>query len=68
MKKSIVTMMPNVKSRHLYSEVLVQNFKMDITIKAPKCMMKAGSLDNYLLETKPADIDLKFGLYLRSLI
>ena len=68
MKKSIVTMMPNVKSRNLYSEVLAKNFKMDITIKARKCIMKAGSLDNYLLQTKPEDIDSKFGLYLRSLI
>jgi hypothetical protein len=41
---------------------------MDISIKARKCIMKAGSLDNYLLQTKPADIDSKFGLYLRSLI
>lgn len=30
--------------------------------------MKAGSLDNYLLRTKPKDIDSKFGLYLRGLI
>lgn len=68
MKKSIVTMKPNVKSRTLRSEILNQSFKLDITMKARKCIMKAGSLDNYLLQTKPADIDSKFGLYLRSLI
>ena len=61
-------MMPNVKSRNLHSEILGQSFKLDITMKARKCIMKAGSLDNYLLQTKPADIDSKFGLYLRSLI
>ena len=48
--------------------MLAKNFKMDISIKARKCIMKAGSLDNYLLQTKPEDIDSKFGLYLRSLI
>ena len=37
-------------------------------MKARKCIIKAGSLDNYLLNTKPADIDSKFGLYLRELI
>lgn len=68
MKKSIVTMKPNVKTRNLRSEILDQSFKLDITIKARKCIMKAGSLDNYLLETKPELIDSKFGLYLRSLI
>lgn len=41
---------------------------MDITIKARKCIIKPGSLDNYLLQTKPEAIDSKFGLYLRSLI
>ncbi len=68
MKKSIVTMKPNVKSRNLRSETLDQSFKLDITTKARRCIMKAGSLDNYLLQTKPADIDSKFGLYLRDLI
>jgi ribosomal protein L28 len=53
MKKSIVTMKPNVKSRNLHSEVLQQSFKLDITMKARKCIIKAGSLDNYLLRTKP---------------
>lgn len=68
MKASIITMKPNVKSRTLRSEILEQAFKMDITMKARKCIMKAGSLDNYLLQTKPADIDSKFGLHLRELI
>lgn len=68
MKKSIVTMKPNVKSRTLRSDVLDQDFKLDITMKARRCIMKAGSLDNYLLNTKPQDIDSKFGLYIRDLI
>jgi large subunit ribosomal protein L28 len=68
MKKSIITMQPNVKSRRLYSAILDQSFKFDITMKARKCIIKAGSLDNYLLQTKPETIDSKFGVYLRSLI
>ncbi len=61
-------MKPNVKSRTLRSDILNQSFKLDITMKARKCIMKAGSLDNYLLNTKTTDIDSKFGLYLRDLI
>ena len=68
MKKSIVTMKPNVKSRNLRSDILGQSFKLDITMKARRCIMKAGSLDNYLLTTKAKDIDSKFGMYLRDLI
>lgn len=30
--------------------------------------MKAGSFDKYLLNTKPADIDSKWGLQIRELI
>ena len=37
-------------------------------MKARRCIMKAGSLDNYLLHTKPKRIGSKFGLYLRELI
>lgn len=61
-------MMPNVKSRTLYSEILNQSFKLEISMKARRCIMKAGSLDKYLLKTKPADIDSRFGMYLRELI
>ena len=61
-------MKPNVKSRTLHSSILGQSFKLDITTKARKCIMKAGSLDNYLLNTKPTDIGSRFGLHLRDLI
>ena len=37
-------------------------------MKARRCIMKAGSLDNYLLNTRPKTIGSKFGLYLRKLI
>jgi len=37
-------------------------------MKARKCIIKEGSLDKYLVNTKPKDIDSKFGLYLREMI
>ena len=67
-RKSIHTMKPNIKSRTLHSNEQDQSFKLDISMKARKCIIKAGSLDNYLLNTKPAALDSKFGLHLRDLI
>ena len=37
-------------------------------MKARRCIMKRGSFDNYLLNTKVAQIDSRFGLFLRSLM
>lgn len=52
MKKSIHTMKPNVKRKYLFSDILNKKFRLFITTKARKCIMKAGSLDKYLLKTK----------------
>ena len=68
MKYSIQTMKPNVKRKNLYSDILDMQFGLWISTKARKCIMKAGSFDNYLLTTKPEVIDSRFGLYLRGLI
>jgi len=68
MKASIVTMKPNIKRKTLRSDILCRSFKLYISMKARRCIMKAGSLDSYLLKTKPADIDSRFGLHLRNLI
>lgn len=68
MKRSIQTAKPNIKKKNLHSEILNRTFKLNITNKARRCIMKAGSFDNYLLNTKPSDIDSKLGLHLRSLI
>ena len=61
-------MKPNIKRKNLYSDALGKSFRFYISMKARKCIIKAGSLDKYLLNTKPALIDSKFGLYLRNLI
>ena len=37
-------------------------------MKTRKCIMKHGSLDKYLLNTKPTYLDSKFGLYLKNII
>lgn len=68
MKQSIKTQRPNIMTKNLKSDILGQSFKLEISMKARKCIMKAGSLDKYLLSTSPADIDSKFGLLLRDYI
>ena len=61
-------MKPNVNRKTLYSNVLRMAFKTYVSTKARKCIIKAGSFDNYLLNTKPEYIDSRFGLYLRQMV
>ena len=68
MKYSIQTMKPNVARKTLYSETLDTSFRLYISMKARRCIMKAGSFDNYLLNTKPDIIDSRLGLHIRGLI
>jgi ribosomal protein L28 len=53
MKYRIETMKPNIYKKKLHSDTLGMDFKIWISMKARRCIMKAGSLDNYLLNTKP---------------
>jgi ribosomal protein L28 len=68
MKYSLQTMKPNVHRKSLYSNVLGQAFKVYISTKARKCIIKAGSFDNYLINTSTKYIDSRFGMYLKSLV
>lgn len=68
MKYRIETQKPNIFRKRLRSDILGTEFRLWISTKARKCIMKAGSLDNYLLNTKPERIGSKFGLHLRGLI
>jgi len=68
MKYRIETMKPNIVKKTLRSDILGQDFKIWITMKTRKCIMKHGSLDKYLLNTKPTYLDSKFGLYLKNII
>ena len=68
MKYRIETQKPNIYKKKLRSDILRMDLKLWISMKTRKCIMKAGSLDNYLLNTKTKKIDSKFGLYLRDLL
>mgnify|MGYP006112045129 CR=1 FL=1 len=68
MKYRIETQKPNIYKKVLHSDILNKDFKLYISMKTRKCIMKCGSLDNYLLNTKPKYIDSKFGLYLKDVL
>ena len=68
MKYRIETQKPNIIRKKLHSDILDRDFNIWISMKTRKCIMKRGSLDKYLLNTKPQHIDSKFGLYLRSVL
>lgn len=68
MKYRIETQKPNIYKKKLHSELLNKDFKLWISMKTRKCIMKAGSLDKYLLNTKEKHIDSKFGIYLRDIL
>lgn len=42
--------------------------KLPVTTKAMKCIVKEGSFDNYVLNTKKEDMNSKYGEYLRDLM
>ena len=68
MKYRIETQKPNIYKKKLRSDLLNRDFKLWISMKTRKCIMKAGSLDKYLLNTKEKHIDSKFGVYLREIL
>ena len=68
MKYRIETQKPNIFKKKLRSDILQKDFSLWISAKARRCIMKAGSLDNYLLKTHPRYLDSKFGIHLKNLI
>lgn len=42
--------------------------RFTISKKAERCITKMGSIDNYILCTKPKDLDSKYGEYLRTIM
>jgi len=67
-RRSIHTQMPNVFRKRLYSDILEQTYRIFISTKARRCIIKRGSLDNYLLLTQEKQINSKFGMHLKALI
>ncbi|KAJ8597750.1 hypothetical protein M405DRAFT_723822, partial [Rhizopogon salebrosus TDB-379] len=47
------TWLPNVQIKHLKSDALGHEVKVKLTTRALKTINKHGSIDNYLLRTKP---------------
>jgi len=60
--------MPNTFKTSLYSDILEKTYKIAISTKARKCIIKKGSLDNYILFTDPRKVHSKLGDYLRKLM
>jgi len=59
---------PNVFERNVYSEVLGRKLNLKFSTKALRCIRKYGGFDNYILLTKPKNMDSLYGEYLRKLM
>ena len=67
-RRHLFTQKPNVIKKRLFSKTLNQHIRIELTAHAWRCIVKAGSFDNYLLTTKPNKMNSKYGMYLRGLI
>ncbi|KAI0767710.1 hypothetical protein C8Q74DRAFT_973595 [Fomes fomentarius] len=47
------TWLPNIHNKRLFSDALQQHVRVKLTARALKTIHKHGSLDKYLLKTKP---------------
>lgn len=59
---------PHVTKMTFHSEILNKNVKLNVTHKAFRCIKKYGSFDNYILLTKPENMQSLFGEYLRKIM
>ncbi|CAD8131294.1 unnamed protein product [Paramecium sonneborni] len=59
---------PIVQKQTYKSLILSRRIHVKVTTKTMKCFRKAGSLDNYILLTKPQDQDFTYEEYLRKLM
>ena len=57
MKYNIETQKPNIHKKSLHSDILDKTFRLWISMKARRCIMKSGSLDKYLLRSNPKYLD-----------
>jgi ribosomal protein L28 len=62
------TWKPNTHDKSFYSEILKRKIDIEVTTKALRCIRKYGGFDNYLLLTKPENLDSLYGEYLRKLL
>lgn len=61
-------MKPNVMRRSFFSQILGMNLRVWVSMKARKTIIKKGSFDNYIMSTKPKQLDSKFGIYIKQLM
>ncbi|KAJ8597747.1 hypothetical protein M405DRAFT_927947 [Rhizopogon salebrosus TDB-379] len=61
------TWLPNVQTKRLKSDALGHEVKVKLTTRALKTINKHGSIDNYLLRTKPDLLGIE-GMRLRILV
>ncbi|KAK3239856.1 hypothetical protein CYMTET_50252 [Cymbomonas tetramitiformis] len=59
---------PNVQKKKLFSEILGESFKLNVTTHALRCIDKAGGLDKYLLNTTDKDLNSLRGQQIRKKI
>lgn len=51
-----------------YSEILNEKIFFTLSTKAKRTIEKMGGIDNYILCTKPKNLDSKYGEYIRELM
>jgi large subunit ribosomal protein L28 len=59
---------PNVFKKTFYSNILGKSITTNVTTKTLKCIRKYGGFDNYVLLTKPENMQSMFGEYLRKVM
>ena len=67
-KKSKRKWWPNIQKKPFYSEILGRRLTLEVTTKTIKCIRKYNGFDNYILLTKPENLDSIYGEYLRKLM
>jgi len=59
---------PNVFKKSFFSKVLGKMVTTNVTTKTIKCIRKYGGFDNYILLTKPENMQSMLGEYLRKIM
>ena len=62
------TKKPNVNKITYFSKILQTNFKLFVSTKAMKTIVRFGSFDNYILNTHHTKLRSQYGLYLKGLM
>jgi len=67
MHKTRRTWLPNIQTKRLYSEVLGENVKLEVTTRTLRTIDKYGGLDAYLLGVKDTQLSHE-GMRMRMMI